>query len=267
MGSRTRASAVSSPAPASATLPTTIDEVVARLDQIIEQSRDAGSRLGYFPALYRRVTVKVRDGIAEGLFDDGPRMERFDVRFANRYLDAYDARQAGGELGESWRFAFRATDDYWPIVLQHLLLGMNAHINIDLGVAAARVVPAGGLAGLQPDFNKINEILASLVGEVESQLAEVWPLLRVLDRALGRVDESIINFSMGRARDFAWRVAEELNPLSEEGQHIRIARLDAQIVVVAGLIRHPGFLLGATTKAVRLGERKTPPEIIEILSA
>jgi len=255
---------VSSPAPAA--LPTTIDEVVARLDQIIEQSRDAGSRQGYFPALYRRVTVTVRDGIADGLFDDGPRMERFDVRFANRYLDAYDAFQASGELSESWRFAFRATDDYWPIVLQHLLLGMNAHINLDLGVAAARVVPPGGLAGLQPDFNKINGILASLVGEVQSQLAEVWPLLRVLDGVLGRVDESIVNFSMSRARDFAWRVAEELNPLSEEGQQARIARLDAEIVEIAGLIRHPGALLGATTKAVRLGEWKTPSEIIQILA-
>lgn len=222
--------------------------------------------MGYFPALYRRVTVKVREGIAEGLFDDGPRMERFDVRFANRYLQAFDARQGGGEPSECWRFAFRAADDYWPIVLQHLLLGMNAHINLDLGVAAARVVPAGGLDGLQPDFNKINGILASLVGEVQSQLAEVWPLLRVLDGVLGHVDESIVNFSMSRARDFAWRVAEELNPLSQEEQQIRIARLDAKVVEIAGLIRHPGILLGATTKAVRLGEWKTPSEIIEILS-
>ena len=115
--------------------------------------------------------------------------------------------------------------------------------------------------------NKINEILASLVGQVQSQLAEIWPLLRVFDRALGRVDESIVNFSMSRARDFAWRVAEDLNPLPEDEQQARIARLDRKVLKIAGLVRHPGFLLGAKMKAVRLGEWKTPSEIIQILAA
>ena len=57
----------------------TIDEVVEQLDAIIDDARHERSRLGFFAALYRRVTVEVRDGIAAGRFEDGPRMERFDV--------------------------------------------------------------------------------------------------------------------------------------------------------------------------------------------
>ena len=41
----------------------TIDEVVERLTEIVEWSRAANSRLGYFAALYRKVTVKIREGI------------------------------------------------------------------------------------------------------------------------------------------------------------------------------------------------------------
>ena len=67
----------------------TIDEVVERLTEIVEWSRAANSRLGYFAALYRKVTVKVHEGIADGFFDEGDRMERLDVIFANRYLEAF----------------------------------------------------------------------------------------------------------------------------------------------------------------------------------
>jgi len=38
---------------------------------------------------------------------------------------------------ESWVKAFDATEFWWLIVLQHLLMDMNAHINLDLGIAAA----------------------------------------------------------------------------------------------------------------------------------
>ena len=72
-----------------------IDEVIAQLDDIIARSIRDGSRLGYFAALYRKVTAKVKEGIAQGRFEDGPRMERLDVTFANRYLEAMDQFRRG----------------------------------------------------------------------------------------------------------------------------------------------------------------------------
>src|SRR5438105_8150490 len=66
----------------------TIDEVIEQLNDIINRTRQEQSRLGFFAALYRVVTIKVKEGISAVRFDDGARMEQLDVTFANRYLDA-----------------------------------------------------------------------------------------------------------------------------------------------------------------------------------
>ena len=242
-----------------------IDEVIASLDDIIDRSITASSRLGYFAALYRKVTVRVRDSIAEGFFDDGSRMERLDVIFANRYLDAYGRFERGDEPSSAWRYAFDVADQRRPIVLQHLLLGMNAHINLDLGIAAAQAVPASALPSLRDDFNRINVILGSLVGEIQRDLAEVWMTLRLFNRYLGSVEKALINFSMEIARDEAWALAEQLAPLSEVERDGGIIERDREVRELAEVIRHPGVLLGAVTTIVRLGERGSVPRIIGIL--
>src|SRR5690606_19446275 len=115
--------------------------------------------------------------------------------------------QTGQTPTQSWVRAFNATERWWPIVLQHLLMGMNAHINLDLGIAAAETVPPDQLKNLKGDFNKINGVLADLVGGVQDELAEIWPVLGILNRYLGSVQKSIINFSMEKARDAAWSFA------------------------------------------------------------
>ena len=79
----------------------TIDDVIDQLDDIILWAKVSTSRLGYFAALYRRVTIKVKQGIADGLFTDGKRMEHLDVVFANRYLDAFSAYRAGTQTTRS----------------------------------------------------------------------------------------------------------------------------------------------------------------------
>lgn len=243
----------------------TIEEVIDRLGDIVDGAKGRGSPQGYFAALYRGVTVEVDRGIAAGDFDDGPRMERLDVRFANRYLDAYDALSAGGPVPDAWRLAFDTTRDWWPVVLQHLLLGMNAHINLDLGIAAARTAPAGELPGLRDDFNRINAILARLVDHVQDHLSEIWPLFRILDHTAARTDEATINFAMEKARDQAWRVAERLAPLALPDQGAVIARLDRDVAAFGGTVRRPGLWISSVLKVVRLGERGSVREKIEVL--
>ena len=148
----------------------TIDDVVSALDTIVQQSYDQASRLGYFAALYRRVTCAVRDGIAAGRFQNGPLMEKLDVVFASRYLDALATFQAGGKATRSWMLAFRGCDDAGLLILQQLLSGMNAHINLDLGIASAQVSPGDQLPQLKPDFDQINNVLAGLISTVASRL-------------------------------------------------------------------------------------------------
>ena len=85
---------------------TTINQVIDALEAVITESIATNSRAGYFAALYYKVTASVRDGIAKCQFENGPRMDKFDVLFANRYLDAYNSWKNKQPLTGSWRAAF-----------------------------------------------------------------------------------------------------------------------------------------------------------------
>jgi hypothetical protein len=126
------------------------------------------------------VSHAVRDGVSSGRFQNGPRMERLDVVFASRYLDALAVHQSGGTPSRCWKLAFDACSDQGRLILQYLLAGMNAHINLDLGVASAQVSPGSQLPGLKTDFDQINDILAAQVGAVESEMAALSPLIKDL---------------------------------------------------------------------------------------
>lgn len=244
----------------------TLVAVLDALDAVVEECRAEESPSGYFAALYREVTRDVVRGIDGGLFEDGTRMERLDVVFANRYLDAYAARRGGRPVTASWTVAFDATGEWWPTVLQHLLLGMNAHINLDLGIAAAEVAPGAAFADLEADFRRINAILAARVDGVQDALAGIWPLLRVLDLGAGGADEAVVNFSIRRARDHAWTVARRLAGADGEERGRVIAGLDAGVAAIGRRVRHPGWWLATKLRLVRLGERGRVSDKIGMLT-
>src|SRR5271163_4405588 len=68
-----------------------VDDVLRNVDQIIDWSINANSHLGYFAVVYKRVTLAIREAINDGQFDDGHRVARLDVVFAQRYFDALNA--------------------------------------------------------------------------------------------------------------------------------------------------------------------------------
>jgi hypothetical protein len=243
-----------------------IEDVIEDLGEVIALCREEESPAGYFPALYRGVTVGVRDWIRDGRFDDGARMERLDVVFADRYLDAWRKWRAKRPTTRAWTIAFDATGDWSPTTLQHLLLGINAHINLDLGIAAAEVTPPEALDSLEGDFLRINQLLGSMVDDVQDRLAEVWPLLRVLDWVGGQDDESIVNFSMGRARDAAWAFAERLARRPRPAWPQVIDDTDRIVAAIGERVRRPGVLLGTVTRMVRLGELRSRARVIDLLS-
>lgn len=240
------------------------DEVLAALDTIIDESLRRPSRLGLFAAMYRHVTARVRAGIHEGRFDDGERMERFDAIFANRYLAAYTAWHAGAPCSRSWQLAFAAADDPGLICLQHLLLGMNAHINLDLGIAAAEVCPGPALPGLQRDFEAINDILLDLLDRVQGAIGGLSPLLHVLDGLGGGADELLASFSMVHARRQAWRSACLLAELPEGARPLMIAALDQHTALLARLLLRTDPLTGS---AIALIRRREPDDVAALVRA
>lgn len=217
-------------------LPSTIDEVVVRLQAIVADCAARGDRNGYFAALYLRMTEAVRDGIRRGEFDDGPRMERLDVIFAGRYLQAWEQYRSGELPTRSWYRAFSAAASPDLMVLQALLVGINAHINLDLGIAAARVAAGPALAGLRGDFDRINDVLARLTPSVESQIDRMSPILRTVSALAPRLDTRVVGFSMERARAEAWAFAQKLAPLRKLPQVDLMARRDLEVALIADAI-------------------------------
>jgi hypothetical protein len=243
----------------------TIDEVIARLDEVIARSRRERSRLGYFALLYRNVTVKVKEGIQAGVFEDNARMERLDVVFASRYLDAYESYRRGEQTSKCWLASFRAADSWFPIVLQHLLLGMNAHINLDLAIAAAEVAPGDQIERLKHDFVLINDILRALISDVQDRLARISYYMTILDRFGGRTDEALMNFSINKAREASWRVAVRLAKMSPEEREREIKEIDRTVALLARLIQYPGLKLRTANILVRFSEGRDLARIYDIL--
>ncbi len=249
----------------------TIDEVIQALTQILATCEAGRSRLGYFPALYRRVTERVKAGIGEGRFEDGARMERLDVTFANRYLQAWDHWCAGGEMSACWRVAFDAGKRWRPVILQHLLAGMNAHINFDLAIAAAVTCPGDAIAGLENDFNAINQLLAELVQPVEDELAEVSPWIGLVETFGGHCEGTVVNFNIQAARCLAWEQALRLAALQGDGQEVArtltMRGMDTVVACMGELIVRPGPMLQTGLLLVRARETGDPLRAIKVLAS
>jgi len=242
-----------------------IDKVIEALDGIIKQSEDNNDSAGYFAALYRKVTARVKLGIINNEFEDGARMEQLDVLFANRYIDAYVAWKQDMPVTASWQKAFDITTNYWPIVLQHLLMGMNAHINLDLGIAAATVSNGSNIMSLQNDFNKINTILSSLVAEVQNELADIWPTLKWILQRTRHVDDFMVDFSMQLSREGAWQFALSIAGKNAAELNALIAARDSKVAAKTTIITHDGFWASLILGIIRLGERGTIKQKIEKL--
>jgi hypothetical protein len=241
---------------------TTIDEVIDRLDAVIDRARRENDRCGFFACLYRSVTARVRDGIAANRFQDGPRMARLDVVFANRYLEAEEAFRAGRPLTRSWQVAFTSSRASNLLILQHLLLGMNAHINLDLGIAAALAAPGNGITTLKADFFEITRLLGEMLDEVQDKINAMSPWMRVIDVLGHRNDENAFGFALGGTRELAWRSAARLAALPAERHAEEIGRMDSAVAMLAGPIRSPGRLLAPVLMLVRLRE---PSDVVAVL--
>jgi len=216
-----------------------IENAIAELDAVIEWARSEGSPVGYFATLYRLVTRTIHDTVARGdYFDDDARMVTFDVRFAGRYLAAYKAWRDGEPTTEAWAIALEATKDTDVTLMQHLMLGINAHMNLDLPVVAASLAAHGSLASLHADFLRINEILGSLVPPFEEAVGKVSPRLAKIESFAPKLEGKLFDFGLIIGRDVAWHDAESVVEAGQNGHDARVESLDASVARLGAEFRH-----------------------------
>ena len=184
---------------------TTIEEVLLRLDDIIEWSQINKSPTGYFACTYKSMTLAVANGIKNRKFEDGKRMVALDVAFA--YLEVFENYRDKKKCSNAWFTAFEPAKNKDLLIMQHILLGINAHINLDLGVSAASIVPYRKIAPLKSDFNRINDVIAAINQNVQDSLNKICYPVGLIDELSNGKDNVMLDFAISKARQTSWASA------------------------------------------------------------
>jgi hypothetical protein len=247
---------------------TSIDAVVDTIESIIDWSLTAQSRLGYFGALYKRITLAIRKNLPN--FQQPARMEQLDVVFASRYFDALNAwfhPTSYPPLTNAWRVAFQAASLLRPIIVQHLFAAVNPHIGLDLGIASVTVSPGTQLPSLQSDFNLVNQVLAAQVNGVLDELDELSPVMAEFYDLFSKFEMDAIDRMLDLVRADAWSFAMQLALLDPAGQEQAIAERDIEAAKLGTTIITPPEGVAMMFESVWLLETHDVTKIITTLNA
>lgn len=199
-----------------------LDELLARMDARLEDLRRDDDPREIFLTVYREMTGTMRTSLPEDLFIDPEWSHALTLRFARMYFDADEAFCGGSPCPGPWDVAFRTAAGRHVLVLEHALLGINAHIVYDLPRAVAETMVAFGdttseddrtalLARRRFDFEVVNHLLAETTDRVQLLLAHRYsPMIRVLDRLTFKLDEYVAEALLRYARTQGWETAVTL---------------------------------------------------------
>jgi hypothetical protein len=226
------------------------------LEQHFLRTRD---RRGVFLTAYLTITEAVEAQIAIGGFHDPTWVATYLVAFGTLYRDALAADAASGhaKVPKAWRIAFDAARAGQGWVIQHLILGVNAHINHDLALALLVAGIDTDRPSRYADHTAVNAVLERATPTLKAQVSARWaPILTRLDVAAGTLDDDVTAFSIPKARDHAWAMAVALDAMRGlPGEPLLRAALDEQAAVVARLVLAPPVNAPAVDRSRRLLER------------
>jgi hypothetical protein len=183
---------------------------------LVDHWEAAHDRRAIFLGCYRLMTRNMLDAIEAGRFHDGAWVTRLLDRFADYYFTALERyEQDASRTSPVWKLAFDATRNAEVMTLQHLLLGVNAHINYDLVFSLYDVLEdewAGDTpeqrAQRHADHELVNRIIGETTDVVQDQVVEqVSPWTEWLDTLLGPVDEWLTSRLLSHWREEVWGTA------------------------------------------------------------
>ena len=217
-----------------------IEDLIERMRSMLADLERADDLRRHFHATYFRTTVAVKEEIERGGFLDPVWVERWDVAFADLYLDAMEEWDRTGDAPGPWRIAFTAARDGTPDrprlpPLRHVLLGINAHVNYDLPQALLAVIgddefddPAVS-ERRAADHAKVDDILVRRVAaeDVELQKVEQPGDRTVLDRLMQPFNRAGTKRFLAEARRKVWHNARELSSARRGGDTDLARRLGA----------------------------------------
>jgi len=244
------------------------------MDSLLEPLEARQDPIRLFLATYRRTTLTVKDLVARDEFTDSEWVERWDVAFANLYLDAVEAWESGQQPPGPWAAAFGVTREGPRLPpLRHLLLGMNAHINYDLPQSLLAVITDDEfdddavVAARAADHALMDQVLVDRVKPEDEELTKVEePGDRtVLDRVMTPFNRAGTKRFLRESRRKVWRNAKLLSAARRQGPGAlaaRIEELDRLSEARIADLRVPGqVLLKLSLKGFGVELAQTAPEV------
>jgi hypothetical protein len=218
----------------------TSEEVIFALDQFETWCLENNDLRGVFASAYLQITQAISAEIKKNTFNDNEWSARYLVRFANLYREAilnYEKSELD-KVPKSWRIAFDLVKSQDGFIIQHLILGINAHINHDLALALNDVGIDPQREEKHQDHNHINRILEAATENLKQSVSKKYaPILKRLDRGFGTLDDNITQFSISKAREHAWVMAVALTSArSVIEKNLLLTSLDEQAAVLSRLI-------------------------------
>ena len=195
-----------------------IEAVAARMDAIAAPLPE-NDGVRRFNELYLAVTRAVALESATTTYADPAFISRLDIVFADLYFAAIDDSDAGHEMPKAWAPLFEARHKSGIAPLQFAIAGMNAHINHDLVLALVTTTKEFG-CGLDRDTPQHRDYVSvnDLLNRVQDQIKEKFTtgVIKDIDKAGGRVDDMVANWSVAAARDNAWTQAQILDAIGDK---------------------------------------------------
>ena len=155
------------------------------------------------------MTENMLVAIEENKFNDNEWVAQLLHRFADYYFDALTCYNCGDVTPAVWSEVHKAAATKKLHVIQHLLLGVNAHINYDLVLSLYDM--------LAPEWNSlsdemrekryqdhclVNATIGATIDKVQDEVVEKYaPRMNVVDRVMGRLDEMLLLKLISEWRD------------------------------------------------------------------
>lgn len=217
-----------------------------KLSALVKKWQSARDRRVVFAHTYFLMTTNMLDALKAGQFHDRAWVGGLLDRFAEYYFDALEKfEEAPHNAPSVWRVAFEVAKNPDTFVVQHLLLGVNAHINYDLSSSLIDVMrdewptyDAIRKRQRYEDHTRVNDIIATTFDDAqELVIARYSPSLDRLMHAAMAFDEIMVSSLITSWREQAWQQAVEfLNAGSWEARHAARQRAEYHALRRADMI-------------------------------
>ena len=223
------------------------DWVVDRMQALIQDWDERADQRAMFLKCYLMMTSNMLGALREEQFIDIAWVDRLLDHFAGYYFKAQEAYEQSSLLAPAvWKLAHDATIDPDMTALQMLLLGVNAHINYDLVLAVADMLRVEWSylseeqrGGRYSDYCHVNDVIRQTIDAVQDQILDPqMPVMKLIDRLFGPVDEIFISRLITDWREVVWQDAIRLLSADiDDERNAILTQVEERALKISHLIR------------------------------